>query len=206
MARAALWRRALKLLAARNRSRRRLAELLAAAAEDEGSQGDRSHPSGAQVLEVLERLDQLGYLNDDRAAEVRARALLLEGGWASEAAIQRLAAEGFDEACARSAVSGVLAEAPLDPREAPGLPEAAPGSDERLALRLLARRGLAGRVLDERERRRAFGLLGRRGFSAAVVERLLGLGSPDGVVGDGSEDSSEESGEKAPLDSASEDD
>jgi len=150
-------RDALRLLSMRARTRRELQQALQR----------KGHP-GAAVTAALERVQALGYLDDARYARARAESLLRDGKLGPQGVGQHLRARGIPDEVVRSALEG--AERALD-------------FDACATARaLLERRGLLppGRSLTDRERGKAARTLLSRGFSAAVVERLLGaaLDSP----------------------------
>lgn len=140
---------ALRLLRHRGRSRHELRAALSRKGFHESVQA-----------EVLQRLSELGYLDDAKFARHRAATLLREGKLGSAAVLERLAAHGLDEREAKAALSEAQEELGFDPLVA--------------ARALLERRGLWGRPLSDKERARAARMLAQRGFSQGVVEQLLG--------------------------------
>ena len=109
---------AVRLLAARGRSRARLQALLA----------QRGFQAG-EIDAALARVAELGYL--DEAAQGRDRAArLAASGWADVAVLARLEGEGLDAGRARACLAAALADG-------------APGERER-AVALLRRRRLRG--------------------------------------------------------------
>jgi regulatory protein len=131
--------RAVKLLAGRPKSRARLEQALLS----------KGHAPD-EVAAALERVAQLGYLDDRRYAESKARAALAEGK-APRAAIQKLHAEGVDSAVAEAAVEAAAREAAYDPLSA--------------AKALVRKRRLSGA--------RAARLLAARGFPEDVVRAAV---------------------------------
>ncbi len=103
---------------------------------------------------AIARLTALGYLDDARWAQARARREL-EAGWGEAGVLGRLTAAGLEDGLARAALAEVIAE--LGWAEAPA------------AEALLRRRGLTAGP-------KAARLLAARGFSEALVERLLDEG------------------------------
>lgn len=140
---------ALRLLRHRGRSRHELRTALARRGFHESVQA-----------QVLQRLAELGYLDDVKFARHRATTLLRDGKLGSAAVLERLSAHGLDEAEAKVALAAAQEELGFDPLAA--------------ARSLLDRRGLWGRELSEKERARAARMLAQRGFSQGVVEQLLG--------------------------------
>jgi len=138
---------ALRLLRVRDRSRQELA----------GALERRGFPEAVRAR-VLDRLAELGYLDDRRFARARARALLASqvGPKAVEV---RLRGHGISPEEARAAVADAALELGFDELES--------------ARALLARRRLEG-ALPARARARAARLLASHGFSEEIVERLLG--------------------------------
>jgi regulatory protein len=118
--------------------------------------------------EVVGWLRGLGYLDDDAYARARARSLVAHGRAGPRLAERRLQAAGIPASNARSAVAGALEDA-AEPGGEP--PEVA------LCRALLARklRGAEPATLDDRARRRLSRFLLGRGFSGAVVARVLGV-------------------------------
>jgi regulatory protein len=94
--------RAVKLLAGRPKSRARLEQSLLA----KGHEPD-------EVREALERVTQLGYLDDRRYADSKARSALAEGK-APQAAVRKLESEGVPSALAEAAVAAAAEEAAYD--------------------------------------------------------------------------------------------
>ena len=140
---------ALRLLRHRGRSRHELRGAL------------KRHGFRESVREqVLQRLSELGYVDDAKFARHRATTLLRDGKLAGPAVLARLAAHGLDEAEAKAALAAAQEELGFDPLAA--------------ARSLLERRGLWGRPLSDKERARAARMLAQRGFSQGVVEQLLG--------------------------------
>jgi regulatory protein len=131
---------AVRLLKGRAKSRARLEQALLA----------RGHAE-REVAEALGRVTALGYLNDARYAEARARSAIAQGR--SLADVQRrLEADGISTQEAAAAARAAAAEA---------------GHDELAAARaLVKKRRLAGP--------KAARFLAGRGFSADVIERVAG--------------------------------
>ena len=86
-----------------------------------------------------------GYVDDTRLARGRALALA-ERGWGDAAILERLAGEGLSAAEADAAVAGLEPEADR-----------------------------AARLVAGADRRKAWGLLQRRGFDADAIESVLGM-------------------------------
>jgi regulatory protein len=118
--------------------------------------------------EVVGWLRGLGYLDDAAYARARARSLVTHGRAGPRLAERRLQAAGIPASNARAAVAGALDEA-AEPGGEP--PEVV------LCRALLARklRGADSGALDDRARRRLSRFLLGRGFSGAVVSRVLGV-------------------------------
>jgi regulatory protein len=130
---------AVKLLAGRPKSRARLEQALLS----------RGHPPD-EVHAALERVAQLGYLDDRRYAETKARSALADGR-APRAAVLKLQAEGVESAVAEAAVEAAAKEAAYDPLSA--------------AKALVRRRRLSGA--------KAARFLSARGFSEDVVRAAV---------------------------------
>jgi regulatory protein len=136
---------AVRLLKARAKSRASLEQALLQRGYD-----------GASVSEAIERVTELGYLNDARFAEARARAKLAEGRSIDDVR-RRLEADGVEASLADQAARGAAAEA---------------GYDELLAARALVKKR---RVTGPKAAR----LLASRGFSQDVIQRVVRL--PDEI-------------------------
>ncbi|MBI3181548.1 MAG: regulatory protein RecX [Myxococcales bacterium] len=149
----------LRLLSHRSRSRHELSGLLS-----------RKGFPEREVAAALDRLSELGYLDDARFARYRAHALLREGRLGPVAVARRLAAHGLTEAQIRAALEESAAELRFDPLSA--------------ARAVLERRGLFGK-LDAKSRAKAARLLLARGFGEEVVERLLAGAALDSPEGEG---------------------
>lgn len=99
----------------------------------------RAGLSEHEIEAELQAAIRLGALDDRRSARVRARALVLRGGWAREAMHQRLVQQGYQPALAEEALAEAIREEGWTARAAaerlvvPGEPTA------RSARRLLAR-------------------------------------------------------------------
>ncbi len=143
---------ALALLSRKGRSRRELQSLL-----------ERKGFPPEAIAQALARCAELGYLDDARYALQFASSLLRGGKLGPESVKARLLAQGIAPDDARRALEQASRELAFDPLDA--------------AWALLVRRGLSGE-LDERGRAKAARLLRARGFSADVVERLLGVETP----------------------------
>lgn len=143
---------ALSFLSRKGRSRRELQSLLER----------RGFPPEA-IAQALARCAELGYLDDSRYALHRAQSLLRGGKLGPESVKARLLAQGIAPEDAHRALEQASRELSFDPLDA--------------ARKLLVRRGLSGE-LDEGRRAKAARLLSSRGFSAEVVERLLGVERP----------------------------
>ena len=131
---------ATRLLASTDKTRAQLAAALSR----------RGYPE-LEIAEALKRAVALGYLDDSRVAQRKARSDL-QAGWAGEALQARLAAAGLEESTARSAIKDAINEA---------------GWSALLAARTL----LAARKL---EGAKAARFLASRGFEEDVVERVIG--------------------------------
>ena len=140
---------ALKLLSARPRSRRRLLDLLA-----------RKGFSAAGQKSAIARLEELGYLDDQRFAKARALALFREGKLGQRSVHIRLLAQGVTESVARRAISDAMEELPFHALDT--------------ARALLSRRRLVDLQQDDRLRAKAARMLLSRGFEQSVIEQLLG--------------------------------
>ncbi len=110
----------------------------------------RSGLADEEVEAELQAAIRLGALDDRRSAGVRARTLVLRGGWALEAMRARLIQQGYAAALAEEALSEAIRDEGWDARSA--------------AARLIVR--------GEPPRRSARRLLAR-GFDAALVRELL---------------------------------
>jgi len=121
----------------------------------------------AEADEVVAWLGRLGYLDDAAYASARARALVAPGRLGPSLAERRLVREGIAPAAARAAVRAALERERGDA-----------GAAELELCRALAERrarGAALEGLDQAARRRLARSLAGRGFSSAVVARLLGV-------------------------------
>lgn len=103
---ASAFERAVKLLSGRPKSRARLEQALLS----------KGHTPD-EVREALERVTQLGYLDDRRYAESKARLALAEGK-APQAALRKLESDGVASAIAEAAVAAAAEEAAYDPLSA----------------------------------------------------------------------------------------
>jgi regulatory protein len=130
---------ATKLLAGRDKTR---AQLLAALLQ-------RGYPED-EARAALERAQALGYLDDRRVADRRAREGL-DDGWAGEALVARLVASGLEESQAQAAVREAIAASGWSAPEA--------------ARALVAKRKLDGA--------KAARDLASRGFDEDLIERLV---------------------------------
>ena len=110
----------------------------------------RAGLSDPEITAELQAATRLGALDDRRSAAVRARTLVLRGGWAREAMQARLVNEGYSSPLAREALDEAIRDEGWTPRAA--------------AARLLVR--------GEPPRRSARRLLAR-GFDPALVRELL---------------------------------
>ncbi len=132
---------ATKLLASSDKTR---AQLIAALLR-------RGHEA-AEAQAAADRARELGYLDDRRVAERRAREDLAEG-WCGAALVGRLTAQGLDERTAQAAIDAAL--------------EAVGWSAAVAARRLVAARGLEGA--------RGARFLASRGFDEDVITAVLDL-------------------------------
>lgn len=138
---------ALKLLAARPRTR----------AEVEDALTRRGHEAGERA-DALVELERFGYLDDARFARDRALSLLREGGRAERAVLDKLLGHGVPAELAHVALAEAREQLSFDP--------------ERAARALLERRGLLG-AADRKLAARGARLLAARGFSPEVIEAVL---------------------------------
>lgn len=113
---------------------------------------------------AMERLEGWGYLDDERFALDRARALLNAGRLGERAVVEKLRRHGLTSEHARRATSSAAQELGVDPAEA--------------AREVLVRRRLVG-PLQPKDRARAFRLLMSRGFSGEAAVRALGMAALD---------------------------
>lgn len=121
----------------------------------------------AEADATLEWLRGLGYLDDAAYARARARALVAPGRLGPRLAERRLQGEGIPAAEARAAVAAALAHEGGDARTAE--------LDRCRDLALRRSRGAAPAALDDRALARLSRFLLGRGFSPAVVARVLGV-------------------------------
>ncbi len=135
-------------MSARARSRRELAARLA-----------RKGFAAVEVAAALDRLADLGYLDDRKFASDRAQSLLQSGRLGPAGVGARLRAHGLTEAQVQAAVTGAVESVSYDARAA--------------AQALLDKRGLSA-PRSAKQKGRAARLLKSRGFSDDVVERLVG--------------------------------
>ncbi|GIV00242.1 MAG: hypothetical protein KatS3mg014_1857 [Actinomycetota bacterium] len=135
--------RALRLLAARPRSRRELRDRLLAAGFD-----------ADQVEEELGRLEAVGLVDDARFARAVAEQHLVRRGAGSRAVLAALAAKGVDRATAEAVLAEVAAA------------ERVPGEEERARALALARVERLRGLPPERAFERLVGFLVRRGHAA----------------------------------------
>lgn len=133
---------AVSLLAKRERTREGLRAALLQKGHDE-----------SEVEAALTRVQQLGYLDDEKVAQARARRELAQGRSRADVT-RRLAAHGVTEELATTATRAAAEEVGHD--------------DEAAARALLAKRRLTGV--------KAARLLAARGFDEALVRRLTGVG------------------------------
>ena len=139
------WDKAVKLLAARQRTELELRKALAA------------FPA-SEVDSALARLKELGYINDPRTARARARTRVGQGDAPSLAA-RKLLAQGISQAEARAAAAEAAEGA---------------GEDE-LAARALERRLRGRKPASEREKLRLLRALIAKGHRPSVAARALGM-------------------------------
>jgi regulatory protein len=144
----------LRLLSVRGRSRHELTLALA-----------RKGFSAHVQEQVLQKLQGFGYLDDARFAQERAASLLQRGRLGPRAVLQRLLAHGLSEEQAQKALALATGTVEFDALAA--------------ARQVLEGKGLLGRRLLPKERARAGRLLDSRGFSADIIEQLLGEPSLD---------------------------
>lgn len=139
--------RALKLLSLRDHAVAELGRKLAVA----------GHGAG-EIEAAIARLEALGYLDDERFAEARARALCASGKLGQRAIAARLRQAGIADEIVQRALARQCAQ----------------GDEFAKASALIARRfpGLA-ESRDARLRARAARFLAYRGFSSEVICRLL---------------------------------
>ncbi len=112
----------------------------------------RGYPQ-SEIDGAVERARALGYLDDTRVAQRKARGEL-QAGWAGEALLGRLLAAGLEESTARTAVKEAIAESGWTPLNA--------------ARALVASRKIEGA--------KAARFLASRGYEEEVVERVIGTG------------------------------
>jgi regulatory protein len=133
--------RAVRLLAARPRSTAEIQARL-----------EQSGASPSEVGSAIERLVQLGYLDDRALARTQAELLVREGRMSLRAAQTKLTARGIDAPIAEEAVGALqlqdraLAHAALEKRFGPGPLRPA---DEARAFRFLAQRGFDPELVAE---------------------------------------------------------
>lgn len=139
---------ALRLLSVRNRSRHELELALKRKNADEPTRES-----------VLTRLAELGYLNDERFAQERARSLFRRGKFGARGVVQKLRTHGLGDTEAKEAAKAAAVELEVKPLDD--------------ARRLLERRGLFGRELTLKEKARAARLLRARGFDPDVARQLI---------------------------------
>jgi regulatory protein len=132
---------AVRLLKGRAKSRARLEQALVIRGFE-----------AAAIAEALRRVTELGYLDDSRYADAKARTALAEGRSIADVE-RRLEADGIDPALAAQASRSAAAEGGHDDLDA--------------ARALLAKRKVQGA--------RAARLLASRGFSEDVIEQLVEL-------------------------------
>ncbi|KIH76273.1 regulatory protein [Geoalkalibacter ferrihydriticus] len=139
---------ALRLLSARDRS---VAELSAGLQQ-------RGYPE-EEIQETVQRCSELGYLDDQRYAHERARALARSGRAAGSRILLDLRRRGISEELAVAALSA--AEAELAP--------------EQMLRDLLERRfpGFDYAHADERQKRRVLSFFQRRGFSLEQIFAII---------------------------------
>ena len=121
--------------------------------------------------EVVAWLGRLGYLDDAAFARARARSLVGTGRLGPRMAERRLCAAGIPSEAARAAVAAAVEERAA--QTGPGGEPAEVVLCRAAAERRLRDAGLA--ELDARARARLARYLLGRGFSAAAVQRVLGL-------------------------------
>lgn len=129
---------AVRLLKARAKSRARLEQALVA----------RAH-TAAEISDALERVTQLGYLDDARYAEAKARTAFAEGRALADV-LRRLEADGIAPELAACTAKAAAHEAGHD--------------DASAALRLVKKKKLTGA--------KAARFLASRGFPEDVIERV----------------------------------
>jgi regulatory protein len=137
--------KALKLLAARQRTELELRKALAGFPDD-------------QVDSALARMKELGYINDRETARARARTRVGQGD-APRLAARKLAAQGVAGADARAAVEEAAEGA---------------GEDE-LAARALQRRLRGRKPASEREKLRLLRALIAKGHRPSAAAKALGM-------------------------------
>jgi regulatory protein len=114
----------------------------------------RGYPE-EEIAAALQRVRELGYLDDRRVAQARSRRFFAEGRSLADAR-RRLEAQGIDPALARACAEEAAA--------------AAGHSEEAAARALLAQRKLSGL--------KAARLLASRGFEEGLIASLVGIDSP----------------------------
>lgn len=118
---------------------------------------------------AFSRLEELGYLDDQRFAASRAAMLLRDGRLGPAGVKARLIGHGLSEELCAAAVRQAQEELRFDSTQA--------------ATEFLTKRRLFGRPLDSKERARAARLLSTRGFEQELIERLLAQAVLDPEVG-----------------------
>jgi regulatory protein len=136
--------KAVELLAGQERSEAQVLQALQA----------RGYPD-PEVAAALQRVRELGYLDDRRVAQARSRRFFAEGKSFADAR-RRLEAQGIDPTLALACAEEAAA--------------AAGHSDEAAARKLLAQRKLSGL--------KAARLLASRGFEEELISALVGIDSP----------------------------
>jgi SOS response regulatory protein OraA/RecX len=139
--------KAVRLLAQRART----ASELERALEKAGIGGD-------ERASTLERLRELGYLNDTQVARARASARIGRGD-APRLLVKKLEAQGIETSAARAAAEEAAAGA----------------SDDELAARALQRRLRGRKPGDMREKQRLVRWLAANGHRPSVAARALGI-------------------------------
>ena len=151
--------RALRMLAARGRSVRELRRKLLAAREPE-----------PHVDAALERLQDLGLLDDGDYARQLARSQMLGRGYAPRRLQQELARRGVSREIADRAIDAVMTE-----EAAPGTSGSGYGIDPAQTLEGIARKKLSalGDLDDGTRSRRLYAFLARRGYERNEIRRIM---------------------------------
>lgn len=120
----------------------------------------RAGASAPTIARAIERLERLGFVDDEAYARTVARSRALSGGRSRRRIAQELQRHGVDRATVDAAVAETIADVGLDEGEA--------------ALGIARRRMLAMGGLDPRkQRQRLYAFLARRGYDPDIVARVV---------------------------------